>query len=127
MARQPADHGIVVGSVAVFLCHAIEETGGAQTPWDTSSLASQFYFTPPVEMSEDDLAEKQMWDSVTTSRDMVQITLFLQAYPNSKYKAEARKLLAELVAEMDAELAAEPETTESTEPAQPAQPGRGPS
>lgn len=80
----------------------LEESAGAQTPWDTSSLTSEFVFTPEVELSEEEEAERSMWESVTRTRDMVQVTLFLKAYPESAYQDEARSLLAALINEMGA-------------------------
>jgi hypothetical protein len=79
----------------------LEETNGAQTPWDASSLTREFFFTPPVVVSAEELADAQLWDSVRATRDPVQIMLFLRGYPDSRFAGEARQLLAELI---DAEL-----------------------
>ena len=78
----------------------LQQTGGAQIPWDTSSLTSQFYFTQPIVLSEAELAEQRMWDSARFSRDILQITLFLRSYPDSLYASEAKTLLTELVREL---------------------------
>jgi uncharacterized caspase-like protein len=75
----------------------LQQTGGAQIPWDTSSLTNQFYFTQPIVLSEEELAEQRMWDSAKFSRDILQITLFLRSYPDSLYGDEAKSLLTELV------------------------------
>lgn len=80
----------------------LQQTGGAQTPWDTSSLTSQFYFTQPIVLSEAEMAEQRMWDSAKFSRDILQITLFLRAYPDSLYGSEAKSLLTELVHDLAA-------------------------
>ncbi|MDT8857503.1 caspase family protein [Paracoccaceae bacterium Fryx2] len=53
-------------------------TNGLQTPWDTSSLTASFSFTPAVVLSPEELAARQLWDSVRESRDPVQIMLFLR-------------------------------------------------
>jgi hypothetical protein len=79
----------------------LEETNGAQTPWDASSLTREFFFTPPVVVSAEELADAQLWDSVRATRDPVQIMLFLRGYPSSRFAVEARQLLGELI---DAEL-----------------------
>jgi hypothetical protein len=79
----------------------LEETNGAQTPWDASSLTREFFFVPPVVVSAEERADAQLWDSVRATRDPVQIMLFLRGYPDSRFAAEARQLLGELI---DAEL-----------------------
>ncbi|MDF1718023.1 MAG: caspase family protein [Antarcticimicrobium sp.] len=70
----------------------LSETGGQQTPWDTSSLTSDFFFSraaaPP-----DTLEELQVWRSVQASGEPVQLMLFLRAYPNGVYADEAQRLL----------------------------------
>jgi uncharacterized caspase-like protein len=76
----------------------LEATGGAQTPWDSSSLTGEFLFTPAAAMSEDELAMRQLWTSVRETGDPVQIMLFLRAYPDSRFDAEARALLGAAVA-----------------------------
>ena len=75
----------------------LQQTGGAQIPWDTSSLTNQFYFTQPIVLSEAEMAEQRMWDSAKFSRDILQITLFLRSYPDSLHGNEAKSLLTELV------------------------------
>jgi hypothetical protein len=72
----------------------IEQTGGQQTPWDTSSLTWEFSFFPAEQVSAEDIAAKQLWDVVSATNDPVQIMLFLRSYPNSRYANEARTALA---------------------------------
>jgi hypothetical protein len=81
----------------------LEATGGLQTPWDTSSMTVDFTFKAAGEV---DLGEEQLWASVSESRDPVQIMLFMRAYPEGKRAAEAKALLAEVMA---AELSGAPE------------------
>jgi caspase domain-containing protein len=76
----------------------LAETGGLQTPWDTSSLTVDFQFVPAVVPSPEDLQIRQLWDSVRMSRDPVQVLLFLRASPKNPYTHEARELLQELMA-----------------------------
>jgi uncharacterized caspase-like protein len=78
----------------------LQQTGGAQIPWDTSSLTNQFYFTQPIVLSEAEMAEQRMWDSAKFSRDILQISLFLRSYPDSLYGNEAKSLLSELANEL---------------------------
>lgn len=75
----------------------LDSTRGKQTPWDTSSLTREFYFEPPEVLTAEEIAAKQLWVSVRALRDPVQIMLFLRAYPDSRYAAEARTLLAEVM------------------------------
>ena len=75
----------------------LEQTNGMQTPWDTSSLTSNFVFaSAPVESAEE-IAERQLWESVQATRDPVQIMLFLRGYPDSKHAEDARALLSEVI------------------------------
>ncbi|MGC1505115.1 MAG: caspase family protein [Sulfitobacter sp.] len=75
----------------------IAETGGQQTPWDSSSLTGDFFFTAGVPLSEEEQAEEQLWASVKNSTDPVPVVLFMRGYPNSKYIEEARQLLDRIV------------------------------
>ena len=72
-------------------------SGNFQTPWDASSLSSDFVFVAgPPGMA--DSAEDALWNSVKRSRDAVQIILFLRSYPDGHNVAEAKALLAEVMA-----------------------------
>lgn len=75
----------------------IQETGGGQTPWDSSSLTGDFIFAsgpPRGQMSAGEVEELQVWQAVQASADPVQLMLFLRGYPNGKYADEAQRLLA---------------------------------
>lgn len=101
----------------------LELSGGRQTPWDTSSLVSDFVFAEaaaePV-LSAADLEEAQVWQSVQASRDAMQIMLYLRGYGEGRYAPDARALLAELVAEELAEAGAEPQVAATPAPTTPA-------
>ncbi len=84
----------------------IEKTKGQQTPWDASSLTSDFVFAEEEPMTSAQLQELQLWNSVQASGDPVQIMLFLRGYPEGTYADDARALLSVL---MERELSA-PET-----------------
>lgn len=75
----------------------IEKTGGQQTPWDSSSLTSDFVFAKTTPMTPEELQELQLWNSVQASGDPVQIMLFLRGYPDGTYAGEARSLLSVLM------------------------------
>ncbi|MBE3640450.1 caspase family protein [Mangrovicoccus algicola] len=96
----------------------LEETAGRQTPWDTSSLTGDFMFRPPPPLSAEMLAGQRLWTAVRASRDPVQVMLFLRSYPDSPEAAEARDLLAALVAEeLDTTVPAPPDLSAKAGPA----------
>lgn len=86
----------------------LEKTNGKQTPWDASSLTSDFVFAEAVQMTVEELQEQQLWQSVQASADPVQLMLFLRGYPDSSYAVEARQLLAKAM-EDELNLGAKPE------------------
>lgn len=95
----------------------IDETMGAQTPWDASSLTTDFAFSQEPTLSARDLEAQALWNSVKDSEDSVQVMLFLRAYGDSVFAPEAKTLLNSLVNE---ELAAQT-TPDTSAPAQPVQ------
>ena len=86
----------------------LTQSNGLQTPWDASSLVSDFLFVDqPVTPKPVESGELQVWRSVQATRDPLQLTLFLRGYPDGEYAVEARTLLAEIIEE---ELAPAPTT-----------------
>ncbi len=77
----------------------IEQTGGAQTPWDTSSLTREFSFRPGRVLTAEEVAESQLWNVVKKSADPVQFMLFLRSYPEGLFAGEARDLLSKVLAD----------------------------
>ena len=75
----------------------IKQTNGQQTPWDTSSLTGDFFFEAAAEMTKEEVAEKQLWDSVQSSTDPVPVLLFIRGYPDSVHIPEARALLSKIL------------------------------
>lgn len=75
----------------------LKKSNGQQTPWDASSLTSDFMFAQATVLSSAELEAKQVWTSVRESRDPVQIMLFLRGYGDSAQAGEARALLAEVM------------------------------
>lgn len=95
----------------------LAQSNGQQTPWDTSSLVSDFMFVAAPEqpiLTAAETEELQLWRSVRMTRDPVQLMLFLRGYPDSGYAQEARALLAEVMAE---ELAVGPADSQPAAPA----------
>ncbi|KIC23263.1 caspase family protein [Leisingera sp. ANG-M6] len=103
LAREITVPGAPVEQVFKQVRRAVlEQSGGRQTPWDTSSLVSDFTFAaaaPEPVVSAAEMEEAQVWASVKASRDAMQIMLFLRGYGDGRYADEARTLLAELVQE----------------------------
>ena len=77
----------------------IEATAGRQTPWDTSSLTGNFSFAPEAALTEAELAELQLWNSIKDSTDPVPVVLFMRSYPDSAYIPQARALLDKIINE----------------------------
>ncbi|MHA7774132.1 caspase family protein [Roseibium sp. M-1] len=76
----------------------LKQTGSQQTPWDTSSLTSDFQFVRAEAPSPIEVQERQLWESVKLSKDPLQVLLFLRANPDSIYAGEARELMSKLMA-----------------------------
>lgn len=78
----------------------LKKSNGLQTPWDASSLVSDFLFVDkPVAPNRGESGELQVWESVQATRDPLQLTLFLRGYPDGEYANEARVLLSEIIAQ----------------------------
>lgn len=74
------------------------ETRGLQTPWDASSLTSDFVFVPGLPEPAGLPEAEAMWETVSSSGDPVQVMLFLRSFPDSDHADEARALLTGLMA-----------------------------
>ncbi len=118
MASQMTTPGLRIEQVFKKVrIEVLDKTMGQQTPWDSSSLTSDFVFAEKEPMSPQELQELQLWNSVQASGDPVQIMLFLRGYPEGKYAEDARKLLSVLM---------EKELSDPTPPKQASTP-KGPS
>lgn len=82
--------------------NVIRATDGMQTPWDSSSLVQDFYFSTaapkPAARNEPRPVELSLWESVSKSNDPGRIALFLQIFPDSQFAGEADRLLVEAMA-----------------------------
>lgn len=99
----------------------LEETGGAQTPWDSTSLTSDFMFAAPEKGPVAlDRGEEQTWLAAQASADVAELVTFLRAYPDSIHKAEAQHLLTVVLEyQLGIDLShtdREPETSEGPSP-----------
>ena len=87
------------------------ETGGAQTPWEESSLRGEFYFKPaentvvdettvtdPITTATDPLKVpgRDTWTAIQNTRSKAVLRTFVAEYPDSIYAKFARARLAEL-------------------------------
>lgn len=67
-------------------------SGGAQIPWEASSLTGDFFFEPPVEQTA--VREVLFWDSVKGSSDPSELNTYLTIYPNGHFAPIARARIA---------------------------------
>ena len=67
-------------------------SGGAQIPWEASSLTGDFFFVPPVEQTA--VREAMFWDSVKGSTDPAELNAYLTLYPNGHFAPIARARIA---------------------------------
>lgn len=75
----------------------LNATGGVQTPWDSSSLTTDFYFRQPNNLSTGPSSnEEAFWQSVRDTEEIRQLELFLDLYPDSAYRSEANERIAAL-------------------------------
>mgnify|MGYP000247267045 FL=1 len=77
----------------------LKETANLQTPWDTSSLTTDFQFVRAKVPTAAEIQERQLWETVKLSKDPLQVLLFLRAHPESTYAEEARELMTNLMAQ----------------------------
>jgi hypothetical protein len=84
----------------------VAETGGAQTPWESTSLVGDFYFrgaaparakaapASPVVASDSRADDRVFWESVKDSRNAGELQAYLDQFPNGLYAPLARSRLA---------------------------------
>ena len=110
--------GLKVEEVFKRVRVAVEkDTGGAQTPWEESSLRGEFYFRPPSEKAPIEVRvepiEKQeqnvtttttrpgtpgrdTWTAIQSTRSKAILRTFIEEYPDTIYAKFAKARLAEL-------------------------------
>jgi TPR repeat protein len=72
----------------------IATTGGAQIPWENSSLTRQFYFDPGAAPSGS--PETLLWQLAGGQRDVNLLHFYLERYPDGSHVADVRSLMAEI-------------------------------
>jgi TPR repeat protein len=87
--------GIDVSSMMIAVRRdVIAATGGAQIPWENSSLTRQFYFAG--EAAGDSSPEALLWRLAGGERDPALLSIYLDRYPDGAHVADVRTLLSEL-------------------------------
>ena len=87
----------------------VKETGGKQTPWESTSLVGDFSFKPPAAKPAPvataapgaagdgaDANERVFWDSVKDSRNPIELNAYLVKFPNGLFAELARTRLQAL-------------------------------
>ena len=87
--------GVDVSSTMIAVRRdVIAATGGAQIPWENSSLTRQFYFAG--ETAGDSAPEALLWRLAGGERDPALLSIYLERYPDGEHAADVRALLGEL-------------------------------
>jgi TPR repeat protein len=72
----------------------IAATGGAQIPWENSSLTRQFYFAPGE--APNGSPDTLLWQLAGGQRDVSLLHIYLDRYPDGSHVADVKALLAEV-------------------------------
>ena len=72
----------------------IATTGGAQVPWENSSLTRQFYFAGQSESETS--SETMLWRLAGGERDANLLSIYLQRYPKGPHAEEVRSLMTQV-------------------------------
>lgn len=84
--------------------NVVKKSGEAQTPWESSSLTGDFYFsgqaTAASTAGSSDAAEMSYWDSIRNSTNRNDLLAYLKRYPDGKFADLAKgKLFTVIEAE----------------------------
>jgi len=79
----------------------LRQTGSKQTPWESSSLTGNFYFTKgegstPAPVAQSTNADAVLWKVVTDGNTISDYEFFLEKYPESNYAAVAQLKIRQL-------------------------------
>jgi hypothetical protein len=90
----------------------VKASGNKQTPWESSSLMGDFYFTPKNTSSANSdravnitkrqtpqnlNAEEELWEIVKTSTAIEDFQMFLDEYPDSRFSTHAKLKIQQLM------------------------------
>lgn len=81
-----------------------KQSGGAQVPWESTSLEDDFYFIPPAELHRRSEAERDRefreqllaWEQIKESRNPNDYYLYLQLYPSGPISEQVQFRLDQL-------------------------------
>lgn len=81
-----------------------KQSGGAQVPWESTSLEDDFYFIPPAELRKQSEAERDRefreqllaWEQIEESQNPSDFYLYLQLYPSGPISERAQFRLDQL-------------------------------
>lgn len=71
----------------------IEATGGAQIPWENSSLTNDFSFNTQSGASLPVSGDQALWEAVRSGGSPDEVRLYLERFPNGAFAKEALALL----------------------------------
>ncbi len=87
--------GVDISSMMIAVRRdVIASTGGAQIPWENSSLTRQFYFAGDA--ASEASPETVLWRLAGGQRDPRLLSIYLDLYPKGSHEAEVRAKLAEV-------------------------------
>ncbi|MGO9769242.1 MAG: caspase family protein [Roseiarcus sp.] len=90
-----ATAGVDISSMMIAVRRdVIASTGGAQIPWENSSLTRQFYFAGDA--TSEASPETQLWRLAGGQRDPRLLSFYIDRYPNGSHAADVRTMLAEV-------------------------------
>jgi uncharacterized caspase-like protein len=87
----------------------VKETGGKQTPWESTSLVGDFYFRAPAggtqvatvapsAPADPAAADRAFWESLKNSKDPEEFKAYLEQFPGGRFVGLARARLKSLTA-----------------------------
>ena len=90
-----ASPGVDISSMMIAVRRdVIASTGGAQIPWENSSLTRQFYFAGDA--TSEASPETLLWRLAGGQRDPRLLSIYLDRYPEGSHTADVRTMLAEV-------------------------------
>jgi hypothetical protein len=90
-----ATPGVDISSLMIAVRRdVIATTGGAQVPWENSSLTRQFYFAG--ESAGAASPETMLWQLAGGQRDANLLTIYLERYPKGPHAEEVRSLMSQV-------------------------------
>jgi hypothetical protein len=90
-----ATPGVDISSLMIAVRRdVIATTGGAQVPWENSSLTRQFYFAGASDSGSS--PETMLWQLAGGQRDANLLSIYLERYPKGPHAEEVRSLMSQV-------------------------------